>query len=177
MPPLDNKPGHEDLILVPRSTLTVPRTYEGRPLLPGEVPIIPYYAVSAGRSRRDSHRAAAALFDDLALGAAVAAVREDRWQIAGPPVGGPGPATSLSLGGPGPATSMYDPLEDGPTGPVDHAWGESGALIEEWFRTGEVELEAALAEEPAPTVMSLLEALCERVRRVFARPAPALDPG
>jgi len=155
MPPLDTKPGLAEPILVPRSELPLPRTYEGRPLLPGEVPIIPYYAVPTGRSRRDSHRAAAALFDDLALGTAVAAVREDRWQIAGP----------------------YDPIEDGPTGPVEHTWGESGELIEEWFRSGEIELVAAVAEEPPPPSLSFLGALCERIRRVFARTAPVLEPG
>jgi hypothetical protein len=133
------------------------RTYEGRPLLPGEVPVIPYYAVPIARSRDESHQAAAALFDDLLIESAVEWVREDRWQISG----------LVDL------TELAELVEDDSTDRMvlEHAWGDSGELIEQWFRTGEYPVEEAAPRElvsPEPSgVRTWFHALRTGARRIF----------
>jgi hypothetical protein len=151
------------------------RTFEGRPLLPGEVPVIPYYRAAAERSRRMSHRAAAALFEDLSLEAATAAARrEDRWQsslAADDDVTEKTPVDErwAEAGGAddeGVEASQMEPV-----------WGEASQMIERWFESGEV-LAARVAAAPQPVeesepslILGWVGSLCERVRRVWGRPS------
>ncbi|HEY3358797.1 MAG TPA: hypothetical protein VGQ83_36450 [Polyangia bacterium] len=155
----------------------VMRTYDGRPLLPGEVPVIPYYPVTAGRSRRDSHRAASALFEDLAIESAVAAARrEDRWQISIPLEEDVTERTETPAA---PAPDDARPQAQGA------GWGDSGDLIEQWFESGDCLSGAvrAAAESDAPrivapepsVILAWIGGICDRVRRVWtARPVGEL---
>ena len=135
-----------------RSIRPVVRTkIDGEPLLPGEIPMIPYYQAKVP-PRRESCDLAEVLFERLAAyqdhldEQAVSLV--DRWQI-------------------------VDPLPDEAV-PEEHTWGESGELIEQWFRTGEYLL--ADDESEPESELTWLDALCERMRRIWARSAePALN--
>jgi hypothetical protein len=146
-------------------------TWDGRPLLPQEVPII---AVEpAPEADRDPLVAALAMFDDMLSRPAprVATPIEsiDRWGM-------------IQQGDSGPQLleAVVDEVLHGePTmaegAPVmkmaTDGWGDSGDLIEEWFQTGEF-----LASEPIELdrPISWFGHLVRRVRRVMSgEPAPA----
>ena len=140
-------------------------TWDGRPLLPQEVPII---AVEpASEADRDPLVAALAMFDDMlsrpAPRVATPIESVDRWGM-------------MQQGDSGPQlvdAAVDEVLHGEPTvaegAPVmklaTDGWGDSGDLIEEWFQTGEF-LAAEPLEPGQPSTW--FGALVQRVRRAWS---------
>ncbi len=131
-----------------RRRIAPAQTFDGKALLPQEVPAVPCYS-AATPARTECHRVATALFQELSarpVEEAVARVIEG-WEITAPCA-----AEELVA-----ADAACEP----------HEWGDSGELIEEWFRSGEQDLGEIEAEAaPPPT---LLRTLSKTIRRLWAR--------
>jgi hypothetical protein len=142
-------------------------TWDGRPLLPQEIPIIG--AEPAPAADTDPLVAALAMFDDMLSRPAprVATPIEsfDRWGM-------------IQKGDSGPQLmdAVVDEVlhgeptmaEGAPAMKVTHeGWGDSGDLIEEWFQTGEF-----LAAEPIDLDRRItwFGSLVRRVRRAWLAP-------
>ena len=140
-------------------------TWDGRPLLPQEVPIISMEPMPAVDT--DPLEAALAMFDDMlsrpAPRVATPIHSVDRWGMIRAGDSGPllveAAVDEVLHGEPtlqegAPAVEM---TRDG--------WGDSGDLIEEWFRTGEF----LAAESPEPMPRSQwLRGILQRVKRAWA---------
>jgi hypothetical protein len=143
-------------------------TFDGRPLLPGEVPIVPPDATSD--SEGDALKVALAMFDDmLAEPAPNAASPVDGWGMI--QAGDSGPQLMEAIEAAVEEALLAEPTEPqispevAATIPYEE-WGDAGALIEEWFRSGEfLGLEAD--EGPTNEAGTWLEGLVGRVRRAW----------
>lgn len=139
-------------------------TWDGRPLLPQEIPIITMDPAPAAET--DPLEAALAMFDDMlsrpAPRVATPIGGEDRWGMIR--AGDSGPllveaAVDEVLPGEPTIQAGAPALELAPDG-----WGDSGDMIEDWFRTGE--FLAAEPAEPAPRI-PWLRGIVQRVRRAW----------
>jgi hypothetical protein len=146
-------------------------TWDGRPLLPQELPIIAVEEMPVDDT--DPLEAALAMFDDMlsrpAPRVATPIIEADRWGMLR--AGDSGPLlveAAVDEALPGEPTLQ----EGAPAMQMATAgWGDSGDLIEDWFRTGE--FLTVDAEEPAPRT-TWLQGIFRRVKRAVAgSPAPA----
>ena len=167
-------------------------TWDGRPLLPQEVPIVSVEPMPAADT--DPLEAALAMFDDMlsrpAPRVATPIGRVDQWGMIRAGDSGPllvdatvdealpGEPTldACAPDGLRPAGAIAgghgDPqrvpmFEEGAPAQemVADGWGDSGDLIEDWFRTGE--FLAAESPEPMPRV-PWLRGILQRVRRAWS---------
>ncbi len=138
-------------------------TWDGRPLLPQEVPIVSVDPLPAADT--DPLEAALAMFDDMlsrpAPRVATPIAGEDRWGMIR--AGDSGPLlieAAVDEALPGEPT-----LQEGV--PVEavapDGWGESSDLIEDWFQTGEF---LAVNAEPVPQI-TWFGSIVERVRQAL----------
>ncbi len=138
-------------------------TWDGRPLLPQEVPIVTLDPMSAVEA--DPLEAALAMFDDMlsrpAPRVATPVAAEDRWGMIR--AGDSGPLlieAAVDEALPGEPT-----LQEGV--PVEavapDGWGEASEMIEDWFQTGEF---LAVNAEPVPQI-TWLGSILERVRQAL----------
>ena len=140
-------------------------TWDGRPLLPQEVPIVAVEPMPAADT--DPLEAALAMFDDMlsrpAPRVATPIGEVDRWGMLR--AGDSGPLlveAAVDEALPGELT-----LQEGAPAleMATDGWGDSGDLIEDWFRTGE--FLAPEAAEPGPRI-TWFQGILQRMRRAWS---------
>ena len=158
--------------------LRIRTTYEGRRLLPQELPIIS--AERMAELREDEMAAVRAVCEDMlstptppTAEAAGEAWASDRWPRAERTLSHAGEEQTASSRSSGDVVDVFGALsEKGETLQAateqavteEEGWGEANAIIEEWFRTGEFGLHAIEEIEPETT---WLGSILRRVRRML----------